>query len=223
MVQALLAGLKTQTRRLVKAPKWSTGLIDMELGDDGIYAIASDTSCLAKVKSRISVGDRLYVREQWRTFASFDPLDEDHKPKNLLVGGRGAGIAYEAGGGLSIGREPDRAYTYQEGREDLNAFGKLRQAIHLPRWGTRITLIVQDIKFERLQDISEEDAVAEGIERSGPYWRDYQDASRTMMHPQGSYMTLWESINDAGSWDANPWIVAYAFSVIKENIDRIAA
>lgn len=84
---------------------------------------------------------------------------------------------------------------------------KWKSSIHMPRAASRITLRVTAVKVERLQDISEEDALAEGVGIIDPH------------HPPGPlrdtyaemYRDLWNSINGPGSWDANPWVVAYSF------------
>lgn len=102
-----------------------------------------------------------------------------------------------------------------------------RPSIHMPRWASRITLIVTDTRVQRLQEISEEDAIAEGI-----YWTeqfegwtsgagvdescDYHGAK-----PALSYAKLWDRINGPGAWEANPWVAAYSFTVHKRNIDAM--
>lgn len=105
---------------------------------------------------------------------------------------------------------------------------KWRPSIYMPRWASRLTLEVTGVRVERLQDISEEDAVAEGIESVNTGrnigWLDYSgDAEagtpyvtpagteRAWHSPISSYRTLWERINGAGSWDANPWVWVVEF------------
>src|SRR5690606_34593004 len=119
--------------------------------------------------------------------------------------------------------------------------GKTRVSIFMPRWASRLTLTVTDVRVERLQDCSEEDAIAEGVETDlwdmAPVARDYSrpdghfvgwdigilppntsvDADRV---GRESYRTLWDSINGAGAWEANPWVVAVTFTVEQRNIDR---
>ena len=88
-----------------------------------------------------------------------------------------------------------------------------RPAIHMPRAASRITLEVTAVRVERLQDISEADAVAEGIERSGECnWRDYLDHPyNNFTSARRSYRSLWESINGPGAWDAKPWVWVVEF------------
>ncbi len=75
-------------------------------------------------------------------------------------------------------------------------------SIHMPRWASRITLRITEVRFERLQDISEADARAEGYELGAPPCID---------NPLRWYRHLWESINGKGSWAANPWVWALTF------------
>ena len=79
----------------------------------------------------------------------------------------------------------------------------------MPRCLSRITLEVTGVRVERLQDISEADARAEGcaLECMTPTG----DDSGSAIHGPGGYMALWDQINGAGSWDANPWVWCVAF------------
>lgn len=201
MVRALLDGTKTQTRRALKPLPNRT--IFFDLGKAGLNQFQSP---------RIAVGDRLYVREHWRAAADYDGHSpaKSHKGKPVLP--NFAMIAYEADTPLPDG------------------VGKHRQGMHLPRWASRITLTVTDVRVERLQDISEADAVAEGIEfcpiEKGGLggWQCYAPEPKGQdewMSPYHSYRTLWDRINGPGSWDANPWVAAYTFTVHHHNIDEL--
>lgn len=150
MIRALLDGRKTQTRRIVK---WLDGNLEP--------------------KAKYAIGDQLWVRESWRTFVSLDA----EKPRDLLKGERGGGIFFEADeGGLSYSPQGEHKWNYGP-REDRAPFGKLRPGIFLPRWASRVKLPVVDVRVQRLHDISEADAVAEGVYRSEPteddiaWWR----------------------------------------------------
>lgn len=100
-------------------------------------------------------------------------------------------------------------------------------SIHMPRRLSRITLIVTDVRVQRLQEISDVDALAEGILtlnrvgylNGGPlYGLDEGIGHGT---PVGAFNHLWRSINGDGSWAANPWVVAITFRPILANIDAI--
>ncbi|WKL57275.1 hypothetical protein Q1W73_16655 [Asticcacaulis sp. ZE23SCel15] len=84
-----------------------------------------------------------------------------------------------------------------------------KPSIHMPRWASRITLEITDIRVEALQDISEADAIAEGCKgiNCPP---DHNDD----LSPQEEYRTLWETINGKGSWNANPWVWVVEFKVV---------
>ncbi len=93
-----------------------------------------------------------------------------------------------------------------------------RPAIHMPRWASRLTLELTDVRVERLQDISEQDAIAEGADRlvmddDGKF---YESANGT--HRCG-YAGLWDHINGDGSWDENPFVWCISFRTILANID----
>ena len=98
-----------------------------------------------------------------------------------------------------------------------------RPSIHMPRAASRITLEITGVCVERLQDISEADAIAEGIERADDFfgcqcWKVYGEPEGADVvapnDPIGSYRSLWEFINGTGSWDANPWVWAVEFKRI---------
>lgn len=209
MIRALLAGNKTQTRRLAGVP-------EITLQDNGLWHIHNRFGGLVNVRAdevrteavdymRIANGDRIYVRENWRTSQLYD----DTKPRDLE---RGSFIHYEADGA-----EDQRTGV---GRNGLHAYGKMRTCLHMPRWASRLTLDVIGVKVERLQDISDEDAQGEGIQLYGRFWGvDDTDWDDCETDPVAAYAALWRRINGAASWDANPWVAAYTFTVTQANVD----
>ena len=80
-------------------------------------------------------------------------------------------------------------------------------SIHMPRWASRITLTITDVRVQRLQDISEDEAVAEGIDEAIPPMNDHGPANA----PRWRFARLWNSINGVGAWDTNPWVWAITF------------
>ena len=103
--------------------------------------------------------------------------------------------------------------------DDVHELRKKRPSIHMPRWASRLTLTVTDVRVQRVQEISEADALAEGI-----------CASDVQMYPElgtarHHFEDLWDSLNYARGygWDANPWVAAYTFTVARQNIDQVAA
>ncbi|TCU34042.1 hypothetical protein [Rhizobium azibense] len=225
MVRALLEDRKTNTRRaLTPQPDWIEE-VQKTIVHGLVWPIGSlGQQCGAPIKKpRIEVGDRLWVKEDWRTFVSLDGL----KPSEVWSKNqdRGAGIAYEAGGGLAISKG-GKDYHYSHERDEMPPFGKLRKSRFMPKWASRLTLIVSEVLVQRLEDISEADAIAEGVERDRDGWKQYGtvtlDPSAVWATAKDAYHDLWDSINGVGAWDDNPWVATYKFSVIKENIDRIA-
>jgi hypothetical protein len=133
MVRALLAGTKTQTRRVVKNINPTLLASNPEP-----HHIANALRCPCGVH-----GDRLWVREAWRVSRFADPMP----PRDLSAH---VAVAYEAESG-----------SWGESEEEL--LGKLRPGMFMPRWASRITLEVTGVRVERLQAISNEDARAEGV------------------------------------------------------------
>jgi len=164
MVRAILAGTKTQTRRVVKAKH--VPFVSNLLGGflDGKWN--------QRPMPYGRPGDHLWVRE---TFAT-----------------DGAGLLWWRAAG-----------------DDQPKVGNWKPSIHMPRWASRITLEITAVRCERLNDISEDDARAEGVVAEPPktwiYRADYIAA----------YRTLWESINGPGSWAQNPWVWVIEFKRIK--------
>lgn len=107
---------------------------------------------------------------------------------------------------------PSKFWYWADGSPEDGDWTKPRPSIHMPRWASRITLIITDTKRERLQDISDIDALAEGIQET-TFWRDE--------HPPGiCFSVLWDALHgDATAWSANPDVVALSFRVIQANID----
>ena len=96
---------------------------------------------------------------------------------------------------------------------DNPAGGRWRPSIHMPRWASRITLEITDVRVERLQDISEADAVAEGARPTlAPLDTVRLGAAGTAKE---GFRQIWESINGPGSWDANPWVWAIEFKKLE--------
>jgi hypothetical protein len=102
--------------------------------------------------------------------------------------------------------------------------------LFMPRWASRLTLTVTDVRVERLKDITNEDCIAEGVpvhpNANAPRVGLTQDAFARehglISHYGAAYRRIWEEINGKGSWDANPWVIAYTFIVHGGNIDQIA-
>lgn len=167
------------------------------------------------------IGDRLWVRESFRGAKGYDdfaPKDFGNKPNWYVADG-----------------EPDMKVWW-------HLSDKVRPAFYMPRFISRITLDVTKVRVQRLQEISHQDCIDEGIEKvfydgesevyAGQFgWKDYQfDHPHSVVPfrhnmPILSYKSLWNALNeDRGySWMANPWVVALTFTVDKRNIDAEVA
>lgn len=207
MIRALLDGRKTQTRRILKLPKWaSADPSHIEFGSSGEpEVICRDTGCLVALPMPYAVGDRLWVREAWA-------------PLNALTHNDPGSTALIEGGFFRA--------------DDSTVEGEIarwRPSIHMPRWASRLTLVVTDVRVERLQDITNEDCIAEGIPvhsnpnapRVGPVRDDFARRHGLISYYGGEFRRLWNSINGADAWDANPWVAAVSFSVHRANIDAL--
>ncbi|WP_261402604.1 hypothetical protein [Chenggangzhangella methanolivorans] len=207
MVRALLDGTKTQTRRalsrantLWNGGSWPFGRAFDDLnrhrawvdggpspsGHPGPYLKApwagEEEGSWARIYPKVQPGDLLWVRETWAIGSIYDGCrPRDLNPERIPLW---CGIRYAAT------------------QERLGI--KDRAAIHMPRWASRLTLEVTDVRVERLQDISEDDAIAEGC---GQYASSSKLASAFEPERKGSYREgyreLWNVINGAGAWDAN--------------------
>ena len=198
MIRALLNGTKTQTRRVVK-PQFAADALPVEMpaidpawgwvipGHSGVWwcDAAANPDDLRRCPYG-QPGDRLWVRESWRA-----PLAYELTPPRDIQ--PGTPIAFQADGAGTL--------------PHINV-GKLRPGMFMPRWASRILLEITDVRVERLQDINEADAVAEGSFT----WAGEQDTPvRDLIEARLVYRQLWEQINGTGSWDAIPWVWAVSF------------
>lgn len=182
MVRAILDGRKTQTRRVITRPEpkffdWVSRLVwEPEMG----LVVKDKFGFSRDVWTRDCPygmpGDQLWVRETWQSL-----VEHDHLAPSRIS--EGSDIQYPA--------------TYD------GWASKHRPSIHMPRWMSRLQLEVTGVRVERLNAISEADAVAEGI---------HQDCKGG---PISGYQSLWDYINGAGSWDANPWVWVVEFRLLE--------
>jgi hypothetical protein len=219
MVNALLQGRKTQTRRAIKI-KGYPGHFQFGRSDTPGY--------------------------DW-TFRRADHIWEDFKHDRFMTL-----LPIQIGNRLWVRESITRAETDQgEGYMTYAADGKdvwpltrwhhqhnNLPSIHMPRWASRLTLTVTDVRIERLNNISEADAQAEGATMrpnscgflaQDPGWS--MDWSRADKHelphseislcdPQMAFASYWNDLNGPGAWDENPWVAAYTFTIEKRNIDE---
>lgn len=211
MVRALLEGRKTQTRRVLPAdPAWpmdesrfeTERALRMPLTSVWFRTGPEYPSGSYRVAVRYAPGDRLYVREAHALVPSsayrFSP-----------------GVPYAVND-----EDGSQACVYREGWERSKPGTGWRPSIHMPRWASRITLTVTEVRVQRLQEISEADAMAEG---ASPVMTNEGVSPTGMPFSEWSWRdgfhTLWNSLHGPDAWDANPWVVAVSFTVEKRNID----
>ena len=227
MVRALLAGTKTQTRRVVKhnikGPNHPLDTFDW-FDAKGRWVAAHGRGFefgqtnAAKLCRYGQPGDRLWVRETWAAHWMYNDL-----PANMARSQR------------EDLRPTDNRWFLagpsQIGRDGSGMRGKWRPSIHMPRWASRITLEITGVRVERLQDISEADALAEGIStvRTCEWDREHFGSWQAKFVaavlagekppcgplPSVAYRALWESLNGPGSWDANPWVWVLEFKRVE--------
>lgn len=207
MVQAILAGNKTQTRRVVKMPKkakWGTEYDGQVIIDDG-STFGQDIEVDELKCPHGKVGDFLWVRETWACVSQCS----DWMNRSVVF------VENYAEHGWTI---QYRASTHCEFEGDW------RPSIFMPRWASRILLEITGVRVERLHDISEQDALAEGIENktvdNNVYFKDYVSGNFFKRRfddgtEKQSYFSLWQSINGHESLKANPWVWVIEFKVIE--------
>ncbi len=216
MVRAILAGTKTQTRRALKTqPVWD----DPERPDRWTWRGRRGIAAWGPKDHRPSicalhhgllpecpygqVGDRLWLREAWGAEFPEIRYRADSTAKYL---------------------EPDDPHRADLMRLYDKQRGDWRSSIFMPRWASRITLDITSVRVERLQDISEADALAEGACRfkdlllgtpaANPCrWsmESPENTDQCLSTPYWAFANYFEKVNGSGSWDANPWVWVVEF------------
>lgn len=192
-VRAILAGQKTMIRRVVRIPPRKLCPVSAQFSGvkNGVAMFICGTDG-ALVRCQLGQpGDRLWVRETWQA------IDGNERARRILT-------------------EPDPsrgwieyAATVPKGHEPPPRW---RPSIHMPRWASRITLEITDVRVERLQDISGMDAKREGVSVPAHLPHDGADLD----YARREYRRLWQSINGPGSWDANPWVWVIEFKKLEQ-------
>ena len=193
LVRATLEGRKTQTRRPIKQEaqpdlgfEWSECLC-REIDPNDTPCV----TCSVRFPGIPEAGDRMWVRETWQHFQN--------------VGQRAADFP-------EYQRFPANCfYRADESNPRTKPLsGKWRPSLLMPRWACRLVLPLVSVRVERVQDITEEDAKAEGVERisAGPGWECWMGygPSSSCKTARDSFRSLWISIYGQASWDANPWV-----------------
>jgi hypothetical protein len=206
MVRALLEGRKTQTRRLLRNPEFygcPTGDCLHNLQSECDAAMAA----LSPKEAGYAGGDRLYVRERLWVVGDGIRFDEATGDNDYCY--QDTFHAYHPGRDLWLKRV----------RDDQRAAGV--PSIHMPRWASRLWLLVTDVRVQRLRDINEADARAEGVADYGGPRIKRSDGGGFISSPELEFGNLWNSLHakPGERWADNPWIVAVSFTVNRGNID----
>lgn len=216
MVRAILDGSKTQTRRVVKPQPKHPRVHKFENPLTGElvwgYLVPTD-SIVTKIDGFTcpfgNVGDRLWVRETWcRKF------DEP------------SGYVYNADGNLDhtccwykadgVEVRAVNGDGFQEWNKDGSEKSPWEPSIHMPRWASRITLEITDVRVQRLHDISHDDAIAEGAFDTGYGFSFDMARFGESRHPETAFECLWDSINaKSHPWESNPWVWAISFEAVQ--------
>ena len=191
MVRAILEGCKTQTRRVIKHQPIRGNVYLTK--DDNVWAAQTDRSVVTYFNCKHGWrGDRLWVKETFQL------------------------------------NTPPSGFIYRADDVSGHIQTRWKPSIFCTRKASRITLEITSVRVERLKDISEVDAKAEGITprqyRDDTFWTNYLKGTKpkggvdgeviAFRSPIESYSSLWNSINGAGSWDANPWVWVIEFKKI---------
>jgi hypothetical protein len=199
MVKAILEGRKTQTRRIIKPqPLVHNDVIKMPIPIDeyskllGEYTKKGYTQIYTKgvlegmiaPLCKYEIGDVLWVRETW------------------------AKIQTNEGGDSFVYRADDDFY-----KDNIEGWGGWKPSLFMPRDACRLFLKIKNIRVERLQDISEEDSVSEGVKKND--W-EFEDGECPETYKEG-FKFLWESINGEKSWEDNPFVWVIEFEKHNEN------
>lgn len=217
MVRALLDGRKTQTRRVLTRLRGFGAIAEFGASDTAGYdwhfrdrAMRWHDLKHAELRAALpcAPSDLLWVKETYQL-----PSVQDHR--------RAAEVS-----------ELSRLLYMASDQRDPDA--KARPSIFMPRWASRLTLRVTEVRVQRLQEISGEECRAEGISaRMGPVMATYDDRRaeqpeaerRWQIGMRQQFRDLWDGLNAKRGfgWEVSPWVVAVSFEVVRENVDAVLA
>lgn len=235
MVRALLAGTKTQTRRTIKSARVfaTPDQPAFTLKDDHLARAMQNSSRWRRID-----GDGWHweadafewqapsTRTGWLAHIGHAPGDRLWVREAHAMLPRTAYRMSIGTGTIDQREHPTDGYSAAVFREGFDRSGRLqwRPSIHMPRWASRITLTVTEVRVQRLQDISAGDAIAEGVECATCVAMGKSACNRKGCFASiAAYRYLWNAINAQGAWEANPWVAAYSFTCQRRNIDQLGS
>ncbi|WP_108943527.1 hypothetical protein [Morganella morganii] len=244
MVRAILDGRKTQTRRIMKPQptpcnyvdergkargghQWPSNIFrtmlhvegELQNGDGGWKGLVGGACPFG------DIGDRLWVRETFALLGNEDGVCVDWNDR-IVYDEEEAARIYRASceqkdGDYGLWSIPDDA-DWKPHTDNHKYDGTWRPSIHMPRWASRILLEITGVRVERLQDISGEDAVAEGVVtgsygNEGNWMNGFYAPGGNQPHQtaKSAYSELWCSIYGADAWYKNPWVWVIEFTQIQ--------
>ncbi|RXY24855.1 hypothetical protein DD573_19115 [Klebsiella pneumoniae] len=215
MVRAILHGRKTQTRRIVKGTDGAVKFCkEWDINGEEIFVVLGekDHTGMNPVLGALScpfgaVGDRIWVREAFRVHSLATDV---------------ATLAYKASERNSWAEQTHRVPVAVCNKPATPE--KWTPSLHMPRWASRILLEITDVRVERLNAISEEDAEAEGIDMEALYGSqdcydciaDHNMTGRPTV--TGAFKYLWESIYGEEGWKSNPWVWVIEFKRVEGGV-----
>lgn len=215
MVRAILDGRKTQTRRIVKGTDGAVKFCkEWDINGEEIFVVLGekDHTGMNPVFGAIScpfgaVGERIWVRETFQ-----GPLFDYEQMESYLEDSS----KFEKPEFCQYAADGKPAPEYYDADDNLRH--GWRPSIHMPRWASRILLEIIDVRVERLREISQADAEAEGVGKlKKGFWKNYQPGwTEFQLTARGSFATLWKSIYGDESWYADPWVWVIEFKRIEE-------
>jgi len=237
MVEALIDGRKTQTRRLIKSQPKDDSTLATFYPNIGLARFAHrHRAHLQDVKIPIRPGGLIWVKEtffahgQWRVTPE---RTKTGKPKRYFARVAESAVLFDLDPGLVRPNNLNMVTGWYK-----------RPSLFMEKADARLTLEVTDVRVQRLQEITREDAEAEGIRFRGNWevdtgqdgvpdmdWEQGWGSDRVTVFNHGTsgtvvggFQKLWDSLNaDRAPWQSNPWVVAYTFKVHKRNVLKVAA
>ena len=242
-VRGILAGAKSQIRRVISRVPTYTHLCHLEgpqkgkpksimdwslsgvyKDDDGRFWLDVQTKVDDHSHTELTCpygvpGDFIWVREPWRVGKPHDERTPTQIWEHLKAVKKGVTVLYEAGGWRSVSPFERAQMSYPDNEPMPSWAGVQRSSMFMPRWASRITLEITDVRVQRVQDITEEDARAEGCrDDEDPYWRPSYNDPDSGGNPSArlSYQYVWDQINGRRqegiyAWPRNPFVWAVTF------------
>ncbi|ADD77492.1 hypothetical protein ACVWWU_001076 [Pantoea sp. PA1] len=207
-VRALLVGQQTQTRRIMKTQAFGPGQDHHE----GVHAFDVQANHLHgdKMMSMNDIryhcpygmpGDVLWVRETWR-----GPI----VPQDALADYERDPVPFRTPEFCQYRADSNELGQHTLSGPDDEQFG-WQTAIHMPRWASRINLLITDVRVEQIQDISEDDIMAEGVQTDSHFLNNFFTMNVNSEMPKEAYRKAWQKQYGATSWQVNPWVWVIEF------------